>query len=234
MSNQPFELIDRPSLLVVDDDERLRSLLVRFLSEDFEVLAASDASEAYTLLESIQFDLMVLDIMMPGETGLSLLERLRNGGQGIPVLMLTAMGELEDRLEGFKLGADEYLVKPFEPEELLLRIHAILRRTQKAPPAASEEVAIGPFHFHCKKRVLRKGRQAIALTEAEAKLLHALVDHLETPVSRETLMELTQISTTPRTIDVQITRLRKKLEEDPKQPKYLQTMRNKGYILWAH
>lgn len=223
-------------LLVVDDDTRLRDLLTKFLKEDgFEVVAARDAKEAYTLLETFQFDLMVLDIMMPGETGLDLTTRLRHSGHPIPILLLTAMGELEDRIEGLKTGADEYLPKPFEPEELLLRIKAILRRTQHIlTPGNLQEVAIGPFHFHTKKGTLRKNFETVPLTDAESKLLKALLAHAEEPLSRDDLVRITQISTSPRTIDVQITRLRKKLEEDPRQPRYLQTIRHKGYILWRN
>ena len=226
----------KPHLLVVDDDRRLRSLLIKFLKESgFDVTEAENAQDAYTLLETFSFDLMVLDIMMPGETGLELTSRLRQANHTIPILLLTAMGELEDRIEGFKIGADEYLPKPFEPEELLLRIQAILKRTQqKATPANLQETAIGPFHFHTKKGTLRKGSKAVPLTDAESKLLKALAENMEEPLSRDALMEITQISTSPRTVDVQITRLRKKLEEDPRQPRYLQTIRHKGYVLWRH
>jgi len=225
----------KPHLLVVDDDLRLRQLLVKFLTEDnFDATEAANAAEAYEILETFTFDLMVLDIMMPGETGLELTKRLRKAHHAIPILLLTAMGELDDRIQGFKTGADEYLVKPFEPEELLLRIHAILRRTREISLAQTmHEIAIGPFHFHMKKGTLRKGEIFISLTDVESKLLKALAQAMDEPLSREALMEITQLSITPRTIDVQITRLRKKIEEDPKQPKYLQTIRHKGYILWA-
>ena len=225
----------KPHLLVVDDDRRLRELLIKFLKEDdFDVTQAENAQDAYTLLENFSFDLMVLDIMMPGETGLELTKRLREAGHAIPILLLTAMGELEDRIEGFKMGADEYLPKPFEPEELLLRIKAILKRTQDIKAAGNlQELAIGPFHFHTKKGTLRHEDARIPLTDAESKLLKALADKMEEPLSRESLMDITQISN-PRTIDVQITRLRKKLEDDPKQPRYLQTIRHKGYVLWRH
>lgn len=222
-------------LLVVDDDGRLRQLLVKFLKEaDFHVTEAQNAKEAWALLENFTFDLMVLDIMMPGETGLELTEKLRDRNHTIPILLLTAMGELEDKITGFKKGADEYLPKPFEPEELILRIHAILRRTQESTPKETlNEITFGPFHFHHKKGSLRKGETPIPLTDGEAILLRALCDEMENPISREDLMAKAHIANA-RTIDVQITRLRKKLEEDPKQPKYLQTIRHKGYVLWTH
>ncbi len=226
----------KPHLLVVDDDLRLRQLLVKFLTENgFDVTEAVNAAEAYEILETFSFDLMVLDVMMPRETGLELTERLRKANHTIPILLLTAMGEVENRIKGFQTGADEYLVKPFEPDELLLRIKAILRRTRElSSPKNVHETAIGPFHFHMKKGTLRKDEQIIPLTDGESKLLKALVQRIEEPISREELVEMTEFSQTPRTIDVQITRLRKKIEEDPKQPKYLQTIRHKGYVLWAH
>jgi two-component system phosphate regulon response regulator OmpR len=226
----------KPHLLVVDDDLRLRQLLVKFLTEgNFDVTEAANAAEAYEILETFSFDLMVLDIMMPGETGMELTERLRRTQHNIPILLLTAMGEVENRIKGFQTGADEYLVKPFEPDELLLRIKAILRRTRETSSSQMmHEIAIGPLHFHMKKGTLRHQEQIIPLTDGESKLLKALAQRMEEPISREELVEMTEFSQTPRAIDVQITRLRKKIEEDPKQPKYLQTIRHKGYVLWAH
>jgi len=226
----------KPHLLVVDDDLRLRQLLVKFLTEgNFDVTEAAHAAEAYELLETFSFDLVVLDVMMPGETGLALTERLRNAHHNIPILLLTAMGEVEDRIKGFKTGADEYLAKPFEPDELLLRIKAILRRTRELSSSKNmHEIAIGPFHFHMKKGTLRNHEKMIPLTDGESKLLKALAQRIEEPISREELVTMTDFSQTPRSIDVQITRLRKKIEEDPKQPKYLQTIRHKGYVLWGH
>ncbi len=226
----------KPHVLVVDDDLRLRQLLVKFLTEHgFDIAEAKDAKEALIILETFSFDLMILDVMMPGQTGIGLTAQLRHAHHTIPILLLTAMGELEDRIKGFKTGADEYLVKPFEPEELLLRIQAILRRTRdNGPLPHMHEVAIGPFHFHMKKGTLRKETTQIPLTDGESKLLKALAQRMEEPISREDLMNITAFSQTPRTIDVQITRLRKKIEEDPKQPQYLQTIRHKGYVLWRH
>lgn len=223
-----------PHLLVVDDDERLRHLLVKFLKENgFYVSQAADAEEAYAIIERFRFDLMVLDIMMPGDTGLVLTKKLRTHSYDIPILLLTAMGEVESRIEGLKCGADDYLPKPFEPEELLLRIQAILKRVQQTNATLLYETAIGPFQFHYKKGLLRKGQDPLPLTDAEIKILRVLVDHKNTPISREDLIQETKISSNFRTIDVNITRLRKKLEEDPKNPKLLQTVRHKGYILWT-
>lgn len=222
-------------LLVVDDDERLRHLLVKFLKEQgFHISEASQTTDATILLQTFAFDLIILDIMMPGETGLDFTKRLREESYEGPILLLTAMGEVESRIEGLKRGADEYLPKPFEPEELLWRIHAILKRTKaKNNTAMFQEIAIGPFHFHRKKGILRQGDQRIPLTDAEIKLLKALIDHQDTPLSRETLMTLTHISSIPRTVDVHITRLRRKIEVDPKNPLYLQTIRHKGYVLYC-
>ena len=228
-----FNKEPQPHLLVVDDDDRLRHLLVKFLKEHgFYASQAANAEEACAILERFRFDLMVLDIMMPGETGLELTKKLREHSQNIPILLLTAMGEVENRIEGLKCGADDYLPKPFEPEELLLRIRAILKRAQQNSTVL-HEIAIGPFHFHHKKGLLRRNLDPIPLTDAEVKLLRILVDHKNTSVSREFLVEKTKISSNFRTIDVHITRLRKKLEEDPKNPKLLQTVRHKGYILWT-
>ena len=224
-----------PHLLVVDDDERLRLLLSKFLEENgFSVTTACHAAAASKLLNSLSFDLVILDIMMPGESGLDLLARLRKEGNTSPILLLTAMGEVEDRLQGFRKGADEYLAKPFEPEELLLRIQAILRRTHLEKPLSTHEISIGPFVFHRKKKALSHLGATIHLTDVESNLLSVLVNAQEEPVSREALIEKTRLTTNPRAVDVQITRLRKKIEEDPKQPKYLQTIRNQGYVLWAH
>jgi two-component system phosphate regulon response regulator OmpR len=222
----------QPHLLVVDDDDRLRHLLVKFLKEQgFLISQASNAEEAYDILEHFRFDLLLLDIMMPGETGLSLTERLRDKNNPIPILLLTAMGDVGDRIEGLKKGADDYLPKPFEPEELLLRIQSILKRSQQSKTL--HEMTIGGLHFHKQKGLLRKGDAPILLTDAETKLLRIFAEHPNKTISREELAEKTSISTNLRTIDVHVTRLRKKIEEDSKNPRFLQTIRYKGYVLWT-
>jgi two-component system phosphate regulon response regulator OmpR len=223
-------------LLIIDDDLRLRQLLSHFLRDNgFDISTASSASEARILLKKFQFDLVVLDIMMPGETGLELTKSLREDSFHTPILLLSARGEIESRILGFEFGADEYLPKPFEPKELLLRIQAILRRSQSSPLSLNKrEIQIGPFHFDLQKETLRRGDCPIPLTTTEATLLKILVENLGTYLSREDLISLTHLDAGNRTVDVQITRLRKKIEADPKRPKYLQTVRNKGYILWNH
>lgn len=229
--------MDKPKknhLLVVDDDQRLRELLSKYLSENgFEVTTVDGAFSARKVIEAFQFDLIILDVMMPGETGMELTKSLKSAGFDVPILMLTAMGEIENRIMGLELGVDEYLPKPFEPKELLLRITAVLRRVQATTKTEQEEIQIGAFNFNSLKKTLRKGNENIPLTTTESNMLKILVDHVGQEISREQLMELIGVQTTPRTIDVQITRLRKKLEQDPKKPRFLQTIRNKGYILWG-
>lgn len=220
-----------PHILVVDDDERLRTLLSRYLSEQgFLVTTAVDAADARAKMRSLVFDLLVLDVMMPGETGLELTRALRQEGNQ-PVLLLTALGELQDRIKGLEAGADDYLPKPFEPRELLLRVNAILRR---APQAAEDsgEVKIGEYIFDAEKSLLLRGSNTTGLTQTETKLLKALAGARGKAVSRERLAELCEIGdANPRSVDVQVTRLRKKIEDDPSSPRYLQTVRGEGYIL---
>jgi len=221
-------------LLIVDDDERLRELLSKYLSENgFEVTLADSAFSARKIMGTFQFDLVILDVMMPGETGMEMTKSLKSENFETPILMLTAMGDVDNRIMGLELGADEYLAKPFEPKELLLRINAILRRVNSKKNSHESEIQIGMFHFNPSRKALRKGSESISLTTTESNMLKVLVDHIGQEISREYLMELIGVQTTTRTIDVQITRLRKKLEQDPKKPKFLQTIRNKGYILWA-
>ncbi len=231
MDSQPIA-----HLLIIDDDERLRYLLSKYLTEhSFAVSTVASAKEARQLLKSLQFDLMVVDIMMPGETGLELTKSLTQEGLRIPILLLTARGEVEDRIQGLESGADDYLAKPFEPKELLLRIRSLLKRANQSKPAIMQnEVQIGPFHFNKAKGKLRKGTDNIPLTQTEADLLKVLATNLGTYLSRESLAEMMELQGSSRTIDVQITRLRKKIEDDPKNPKFLQTIRNKGYVLWGY
>ncbi|MCW5772616.1 MAG: response regulator transcription factor [Rhodospirillaceae bacterium] len=219
-----------PHILVVDDDRRLRDLLRRFLSDNgFRVTVAGDAREARATMENFAFDALVLDVMMPGETGLHLAADLRQKFEA-PILMLTAMGESEDRIAGFEHGADDYLVKPFEPRELVLRLRALLRRIQR-PVAVSDELRLGAFRFRLDRLELFKGHEHVKLTETEARLLGALARKAGTPMSREELAAETGAEGGERAIDVQVTRLRRKLRDDPRGPRYLQTARGKGYML---
>lgn len=222
-----------PHILVVDDDGRLRDLLRRYLTENgFRVSTAADAAEARAKLESLAFDLLVLDVMMPGESGLDLTQDLRRTGV-VPILLLTAMAETEDRINGLERGADDYLSKPFEPRELLLRIRTILRRVNGAAPAraAGAPVLLGGLLFDAERLELRGPDRIVRLTEAEAALLRALAQNPGATLSRDDLAQRLDLTGNPRTVDVQVTRLRRKIEPDPRFPRYLQTVRGKGYAL---
>jgi Response regulators consisting of a CheY-like receiver domain and a winged-helix DNA-binding domain len=220
-------------LLVVDDDDRIRDLLKAYLTRaGFRVTAASGGAAARRLLSTLDFDLAVFDVMMPGEDGFSLtrwLREQRGPGGRTPVLMLTARGEPGDRIEGLRTGADDYLGKPFEPEELLLRIEAILRRAQDRP-APGGVLSLGRCRFDPERGELTSNGEAVRLTEAEIALLRQLARTPHEPVDR---LELARDSVDPsgRAVDVQVTRLRRKIEEDPKAPRYLQTVRGVGYRL---
>ena len=220
-------------LLIVDDDDRIRELLKEYLARaGFRVTAAAGGASARRLLGAMDFDLAVFDVMMPGEDGFSLTRWLRDqkppAGR-TPVLMLTAMGEAADRIEGLRLGADDYLAKPFEPEELLLRIEAILRRAQDRP-APGGPLALGRCSFDPDRGELTCDGAPVRLTEAEVALLRQLARTPHEPVDR---LELARGSVDPsgRAVDVQVTRLRRKIEDDPKAPRYLQTVRGVGYRL---
>ncbi len=223
-------------ILVVEDDPRLRERLARYLSsEGFRVTTASDAAEARTKLRAIDPDLMVLDVMMPGESGLDLTQSLRQDRRhDLPILLLTARGAPEDRIAGFEAGADDYLGKPFEPRELVLRIRALLRR---APPPASVEVPagpmrIGPAEFDVERGELRDAGGPIRLTGGESALLTALARKPNEVLSREDIAEaLGMDDAGERAIDVQVVRLRRKIEVDPREPRFLHTVRGRGYIL---
>ncbi len=223
---------EQPHILVVDDDRRLRDLLQRYLTEQgFRITTAEDVTDARAKLGSIAFDLLVLDIMMPGETGLQLTETLRQNSS-VPILLLTAMNETENRIAGFECGADDYLAKPFEPRELVLRINAILRRVPPPPVAQGpRKVVFGDFCFDLEREELTRAGSFVRLTTAEASLLKALARRAGEPISRDDLGEESMISGNARTIDVQVTRLRRKIEDDPKFPRYLQTVRGTGYVL---
>lgn len=218
-------------ILVVDDDSRLRDLLRRYLIEqEFRVTTARDAATARAQMAAFRFDLVVLDIMMPGETGLELTRALREDGE-VPVLLLSAMAESDDRIAGLASGADDYLTKPFEPRELVLRIDAILRRTRKSIPPPLSAITFGSYCFDLEREELRRGEDYVRLTAAEISLLKALARQPGVPVSRDALAADSPIINSARTIDVQMTRLRRKIEANPKYPRYLQTVRGTGYLL---
>jgi two-component system, OmpR family, phosphate regulon response regulator OmpR len=219
-------------ILVVDDDRRIRDLLSRFLKEHhYRVSTAGNVAEARGLLGSLRFDLLVLDVMMPGESGLDLARSLIAHDHP-PILILSARSEIEDRLDGLALGIDDYLGKPFEPKELLLRIANILRRVNATPPRkeVAEFVAFGPFRFHLQRMELMRGDEPIRLTERERDILKALAAAPDGTLSREALAEL-HSGSNDRTVDVQINRLRRKIEDDPSEPRHLQTLRSVGYRL---
>jgi two-component system, OmpR family, phosphate regulon response regulator OmpR len=218
-------------ILVVDDDSRLRDLLRQFLSRHgFHVTTAGHAEAASDKLGSLTFDIIVLDIMMPGESGVEFARRLRQSNT-VPILLLTAMGESQDRIAGLAAGADDYLVKPFEPDELLLRIRAILRRAPPPAVAAPAEVHFGNFRFDIGRETLFQDNTQVRLTAAEASLLAVLAARPGNVISREELLRQSRISGSERTIDVQVTRLRRKIEIDPKLPRFLHTVRGAGYML---
>ncbi|WP_339335624.1 response regulator transcription factor [uncultured Maricaulis sp.] len=221
---------DDAHILVVDDDDRIRNLLKRFLQErGFRVSTAPNADKALSTLNSLAFDLLVLDVMMPGMDGFELTEAVRKRGE-TPILLLTARGDAEDRIKGLSLGADDYLPKPFEPEELVLRINAILRRAKPAQ-AAIQRVSFGLWNFDIARESLTNDGAPVRLTGGEAALLGALAASAGQTVSRLTLSERTGGG--ERAVDVQVTRLRRKLESDPKEPMHLQTVRGEGYRLLA-
>jgi two-component system, OmpR family, phosphate regulon response regulator OmpR len=221
---------DEPHLLVVDDDARIRALLARYLTgSGFRVTSAGDAVEARARLASMEFDLVVLDVMMPGENGFELTQALRKTSR-TPILLLTAMAETEDRINGLERGADDYLAKPFEPRELVLRIRNILQRAPASTVDRSRQVRFGAFRFDIERSELFRGAEPVHLTAAEAALLATLVKSAAAPVSRESLAEQAQFSGNVRTVDVQMTRLRRKIEKDPRFPRYLQTVRGTGYV----
>ena len=225
---------DDPHILVVDDDTRLRDLLRKYLSENgFRVTTASDAAEARARLGGLAFDLIVMDVMMPGEDGLDLTQALRRTSE-VPILMLTAMGEPQNRIDGLERGADDYLTKPFEPLELVLRIRTILRRAAaRAPGPQTSIIRFGDCTFDIDRQELRRHNVVVRLTAAEASLLKILAQNPGTTLSRQDLIDKGEMSGNSRTIDVQVTRLRRKVEADPKLPRHLQTVRGKGYVLRA-
>lgn len=219
----------RPHILVIDDDDRIRELVSRYLREqDFVVNTAVSAADAREIRTFLKFDAIIADIMMPDETGLEYTRSLRQAGDNMPVLLLTALGETDDRITGLESGADDYLPKPFEPKELLLRIQAILRR-MPSRKKTGRKFRIGPWLYNPEYKFLDDGEKQVNLTGVEDKLLQALASHSGQALSRDDLARLCEIEEGSRTIDVQITRLRKKIEEDSRTPRYIQTVRGKGY-----
>ena len=220
-----------PHILVVDDDTRLRELIRRYLAENgFMATTAEDAADARAKLKNLAFDLIVLDIMMPGESGLDLTRSLR-AESTLPILLLTARGESGDRIAGLEAGADDYLAKPFEPRELVLRINAILRRVPRHDEPGSG-LKVGLWTFYPDRYELRAGENVVRLTSVETSLLKILAESPGETVSRDDLAERSGAVVNARTIDVQVTRLRRKVEADPRLPRFLQTVRGEGYVLW--
>ena len=228
-----------PKILIVDDDPRLRDLLRRYLGENgFNVLVSENGEAMKRLWVREHFDVLILDLMMPGEDGLAILKRLRAEKDMTPVIMLTARGEDVDRILGLELGADDYLGKPFNPRELLARIHAVLRRRPRqdapgAPSMENEVVKFGDFELDLGTRVLKKNGEIVPLTTGEFAVLKAFARHPRQPLSRDTLMDMArgrEYEAFDRSLDVQVSRLRKLLEPDPSKPRYLQTVWGLGYV----
>jgi two-component system phosphate regulon response regulator OmpR len=229
----------RQKILVVDDDLRLRDLLKRYLGEQgFAADTVPDTAAMDRQMTRVRYDLIVLDLMLPGEDGLAACKRLRAARDPVAIIMLTAKGDDVDRIVGLEIGADDYLAKPFNPRELVARIHAVLRRQAQqeapgAPSADAAQVSFGPFVLDLSTRSLERDGEPVALTTGEFSLLKALVQHPRQPMSRDKLMELArgrELEHTDRSIDVQVSRLRKLLGEDPQSPRYIQTVWGFGYV----
>ena len=218
-------------ILVIDDDDRLRLLLRRFLEESgFRVTDVGSASAARQALQSLVFDVMIVDIMMPGETGLELLADLR-GTNPVPALFLTAMSETEHRIAGLEAGADDYMSKPFEPRELVLRIKSILGRSSRGTPTEAQAVSFGPYTFDLASGILMHSTGRIHMTSAEQRLMQSFANAPDRILSREDIAKAMNSSMRGRSIDVAVARLRAKIEPDPRFPVFLQTVRNKGWLL---
>lgn len=231
MSPQPVVIPDNAAhLLVVDDDTRIRALLNRYLAENgFRVTVAADAAEARRKLEGMEFDLIILDVMMPGETGLSLTRALK-AIRSVPIILLTALAEAPSRIEGLEAGADDYVSKPFDPRELVLRINNILKRSPGMEHSPVDQVMFGPYTFSLPRRELKKAAALVRLTDRETEIMSFFAARAGETVARHELAG-TDGEIGERTIDVQINRLRRKIEDDPANPVYLQTVRGIGYRL---
>ena len=222
---------DAPHLLLVDDDRRIRDLLSRFLSgEGYRVTTAMSAKDARAKLNGLNFDLLILDVMMPGETGFDLVRFIRSSSS-VPIVMLTARHEAESRIEGLQIGADDYVAKPFEPRELVLRIGNILKRSAPPPVETLEQIAFGPYVYHLERGELRKGEEAVHLSDRERDMLRILALARGETVPRSGLTGGGTVN--ERAVDVQINRLRRKIERDPASPLFLQAVRGIGYRLVA-
>jgi two-component system phosphate regulon response regulator OmpR len=228
----PVPADDAPHLLIVDDDQRIRSLLSRYLAgEGYRISTARNAAEARAMLAGLSFDLLILDVMMPGESGFKLAQAIRQSSS-VPILMLTALDEKANRIEGLELGADDYVAKPFEPRELSLRIANILKRTKPPSPPPRESVRFGPFVFHILREELLRGEEIVHLTDRERAMLVRLATHAGETVPRAELVSNGNgHAASERAVDVQVNRLRRKIESDPANPQYIQTVRGIGYRL---
>lgn len=235
MSKKQQKEAQKPHVLVVDDDARICDLVSRYLKDqDFVVITAQSAAHAQGIMQRFSCDVMVVDVMMPDMTGTEFTRTLREQGVNVPILLLTALGEAEDRISGLESGADDYLSKPFEPKELVLRLRAILRRSW-VPEEHKSAFMIGQWRYDPEymELVSENGQEAVRLTSVEANLMGALCESAGHVVSREELASRCGFDAGERTIDVQVTRLRRKIEENTKSPRYLQTVRGKGYLLRA-
>jgi two-component system, OmpR family, phosphate regulon response regulator OmpR len=231
-------MAENKKILMVDDDLRMRELLQRYLTEQgFDIKAVSDSVEMDAVLETEQFDLFVLDLMLPGEDGLAICRRLRGNNIITPIIMLTARGDEVDRIIGLEMGADDYLPKPFNPRELLARINAVMRRHEHSPKPSTastqETFHFGDFVFDASNRSLAKNGENITITSGEFALLKVFTEHPRQPLSRDRLMQLArgrELDVFDRSIDVQVSRLRRLIEPNPAQPRFLKTMWGFGYV----
>ena len=223
--------LDLPHILIVDDDKRILQLINDYLiKNNFRISTADNALKAREKIENIEFDLIILDIMMPGESGLKLTDTLKKNNFKTPILLLSALGNADDRIKGLEIGANDYLAKPFEPKELLLRMKNLIKKN-KYNKQKTKIVKFGPYTFNLKKEILKKNGKIFILTSSEAKLLYILAKDDGKPIIRYNLSKILNIPNTSRALDVQITRLRNKIENNKKFPTYIQTVRGRGYVL---
>ena len=223
--------LDLSHILIVDDDKRILELINDYLNKNnFRVSTADNAIKAREKIENIEFDLIILDIMMPGESGLSLTDSLKKNNFKTPILLLSALGNPEDRIKGLEIGASDYLTKPFEPKELLLRIKNLIQKN-KYSKLNKKVIKFGPYSFNLKNEILKKDGKVFILTSSETKLLSILAKNEGKPIFRHNLSKILNITNTSRALDVQITRLRNKIEKNKKFPTYIQTVRGRGYVL---
>jgi two-component system phosphate regulon response regulator OmpR len=221
----------QPTLLVIDDDRRLRELLSQFLNEHgYAVSTAANAAQARSHIACQEFDLLIVDIMMPGESGTEFVQSLRHT-LTVPILMLSACAELQDKIHHLEIGADDYMTKPFEPTELLARVRSLLRRTQLLIPKSQGVMSFGPYNFNIHQGILLNAGGTVYLTSTEVILLRTLAQRPNQPFSRRELAQRMGHQVSERSVDVQITRLRKKIDDDPRRPHYIQTIRHIGYAL---